>query len=297
MLQLHQETIREYYTRQSAITDPGQYAYLFDDLPADLPNLVKIVQGLLIFPFARHHGLPVLDERRSELHLRTIPKMIEGILALDPTPLTTTRPPEKRLYGLCRDFAVLLAAMLRHQGTPARERVGFAGYFNSDWYWDHRITEYWDAPQQRWLLVDPRIDEVERSALRRKIDPLQITRHSPFLLADEAWQMCRAGQADPDLFVDSPTDRGMPMIRYALLHDFDALNKVELVGMDAWHALIDKPEEEVTEADRTLLDQIAGITLDVDARFAELQTLYAITPYGQAVRKQLDMQPIEGYRT
>jgi hypothetical protein len=285
--------IRDYYTQQSTITDPQDYAYLFDDLPRDLPGLMKIVQGLLVFPFAnwaQHYGFQVSEERCAELNLRTLPKMLKGILALDSAPLSVARPPEKRLYGLCRDFAVLLVAMLRHQGVPARERVGFGGYFNSDWYWDHRITEYWDTSQQRWLLVDPRIDEVQRNVLDRKLDPLHITRQSPFLVAGEVWQLCRAGRADPETFVDSPTDRGMAPIRYALLHDFDALNKVELVGADAWHELITKPEEDISEADRELLDQIAEITIHVDTRFQELQALYAATSYGQAVQKQLAMQ-------
>jgi excinuclease ABC subunit A len=282
--------ILQYYAQHSTITDPRQYADLFDALPRDIPELMKTVQGLLVFPFAnwaKHYGLQVSEERCTELRLRAIPKMVERILALDPAPLSVTRPPEKRLYGLCRDFAVLLVSMLRHQGVPTRERVGFAAYFDSDWYWDHRITEYWDASRQQWLLVDPRIDEVQRHILERKIDPLNITRESPFLTAGEVWQQCRAGQADPDLFVDSPTDRGMPMIRYALLHDFDALNKVELVGMDAWHELIDKPEEAVTEEDKKLLDEIADLTVQVDTRFDDLRALYAAVPYSQTVQKQL----------
>jgi len=251
---------------------------------------MKIVQGLLIFPFgilAKHYDLQISEQRYAELSLRTIPRMLECIMALDSAPLSVARPPEKRLYGLCRDFAVLLVSMLRYQGVPARERVGFAAYFNSDWYWDHRITEYWDVAQQRWVLVDPRIDDVERNVLSKKIDPLHITRQSPFLFAGEVWQICRAGQADPELFVDSPTDRGMPPIRYALLHDFDALNKVELVGTDAWHKLISKPEQDITENDQRLLDQIAEITIHVDSRFQEMRALYATTPYGQMVQKRL----------
>jgi hypothetical protein len=167
---------------------------------------MQVVQGVLIFPFgvwAKHYGIQVSEERSAELNLRAVSRMLEGILALDPSPLSVARPPQKRLYGLCRDFAVLLVAMLRHQGTPARERVGFGGYFNSDWYWDHRVTEYWDAPQQRWVLVDPRLDEVRRKVLQRKVGPFHITRESPFLVAGEVWQRCRAGQADPEMFVGS----------------------------------------------------------------------------------------------
>jgi hypothetical protein len=79
----------------------------------------------------------------------------------------------------------------------------------------------------------------------------------------------------------------MAMIRYALLHDFDALNKHELVGMDAWHELIDKPEEAVSEEERALLDEIAALTIQADARFAELRSLYSTVSYGQAVQARL----------
>jgi hypothetical protein len=52
-------------------------------------------------------------------------------------------------------------------------------------------------------------------------------------LSGEAWQLCRAGRIDPNTFADSLTDMGLPMVRYALLHDLDALNKTELIGFDA----------------------------------------------------------------
>lgn len=288
MTQPQGKLILDYYTRHSAITDPQAYAALFDPLPRNLPDLVQTVQGLIVWPaLAQEHGIPFVAERQAEFRLRTVPKMLECILALDPAPLAVARPPAKRMYGLCRDFAVLLVTMLRQQGVPARERVGFGGYFDSDWYWDHRIAEWWDAEQGAWVLVDPQIDEVRQRRLRPGVDRLHITRQSPFLLAGEAWQLCRNGQADPDQFVDSPTDRGLAMIRYALLHDFDALNKVELVGMDAWHELIDKPEAAITAADRQLLDEIAQMTVNADSHFAELQELYRATPYGQAVQQRL----------
>lgn len=292
MSQRPDELVRAFYTQQSAITAPRVYSSLFDDLPRDLAGLVQVVQGVMVYPFeplTKHYGIHVSETRQAELGLRKVAKMLEGILALDPSPLRVTRPPEKRLYGVCRDFAVLLVAMLRHQGVPARERVGFAAYYNNEWFWDHRITEYWDTCRQRWVLVDARIDDVHRVVFPRRQDPLSITRESPFLFAGEAWQLCRAGQADPDRFVDSPTDRGMPMIRYALLHDFDALNKMELVGTNAWHHLIDKPEHELTDTDAALLDQIAELTTHVDARLDEVHELYEQIPYGRAVREQWKM--------
>jgi hypothetical protein len=127
--------------------------------------------------------------------------------------------------------------------------------------------------QQAWGLV--------------RCDPLHIDEAAPFYQAGTVWQRCRAGEAEPLEYGDSATDRGMPPIRYALLHDLDALNKVELVGFDAWDALISKPDDALTLADLEELDRIAAVTTQPDTRFAELQRLYAELSYGQAVRARL----------
>jgi hypothetical protein len=81
----------------------------------------------------------------------------------------------------------------------------------------------------------------------------------------------------------------MPPIRYALLHDFDYLNKNELVGFDAWHELINKPEDEITDQDKHLLDEIAKVTCHVDSQFKALGNLYQNTSYGQAIQGQLEL--------
>jgi excinuclease ABC subunit A len=241
-------SVYDYYSQHSSITNPRDYANLFDQLPHDIPSLVSIVQNLLIHAaWADSYDLTLSSERRKELFLRTVPEMLEQILAFDPSALAVPRPPEKRLVSICRDFGVLLVSMLRHQGIPARLRVGFAGYFHGSGlsFWDHRITEYWNEELDQWLMVDPQIDDIQRKALGLKADTLNITTHTPFLVAGSVWKQCRSGEVNPNEFGDGPDDIGMPPIRYALLHDFDALNKHELVGFDAWHSLIDKPEDEL----------------------------------------------------
>jgi hypothetical protein len=283
----------EYYKQQSVITDPSKYAYLFDDLPRDISNVVRTVQGLLVsLPWEEAYGLNTPRERHKEVYLRTVSEMLKRILELDPSPLVMKRPPEKRKVSLCRDFAVLLVSILRHRDVPARARVGFAGYYRAETprYWDHRIVEYWNERLNRWVLVDAMTDEVQLKRLKFKIEPLNIDVNSPFLLAGEVWQRCRAGKANAEEFGDSPDDLGMPPVRYALLQDFDYLNKNELVGFDAWHNLINKPENEVTEDERKLLDEIAELTNHVDAHFNTLRNLYCTTPYGQAVQNKLSSQ-------
>jgi len=272
------------------ITDPSTYSHLFDHLPHDLPNLVKIVQGLVIsLPWEEAYGLDTPRGRHAEIYLRTVPEMLKRILELDPSSLTAERPPQKRKVSLCRDFAVLLVSILRHQHVPARVRVGFAGYYRAETpgYWDHRIAEYWNEELSGWVLVDAMTEEPILERLRLKIDPLNVDRNSQFLLAGDVWQKCRAGKAEPQEFGDSPDDLGMAPIRYALLQDFDYLNKNELVGFDAWHELISKPESELTEEDRQLLDKIAEMTYHVDSQFNALKKLYQKTLYGQTIQSRL----------
>jgi excinuclease ABC subunit A len=290
-------TIREYYTQQSAITHPRAYAYLYEGLPSGTGELCSVIQGCMVhLGMLEHFNLQLSEERRQEIFLRSMPQRLARIVTLNASPLTTARPAEKRVAGLCRDYGVMLASILRHQGIAARERVGFAEYFGCwkrhGYRCDHRITEYWNAEQSRWILVDPQIDDLQRERFELEIDALDLNTGTEFYLAGEVWLKCRRGDADPNEYGDSPTDRGMAPIRYALLHDFDALNKVELVGMDAWHELIDKPEEAVTEEEKSILDEIAAITLDVDPRFHDLQKLYMTTSYGQAVRHHLSEQVV-----
>jgi excinuclease ABC subunit A len=282
--------ILDFYVQQSQITDPGKYAYLFEDLPHSIQSLVKIVQGLVVpLPWEEAYGLDTPRERHREIYLRTIPEMLKRILELNPSSLVVKRPPEKRKVSLCRDFAVFLVSMLRHQSVPARVRVGFAGYYRAETlrYWDHRIAEYWNEGLNRWVLVDAMTEEPILERLRFNIDPLNVDGTSQFLLAGDVWKKCRAGKANPQEFGDSPDDLGMAPIRYALLQDFDYLNKKELVGFDAWHELIIKPEKEVTEQDKHLLDEIAEMTFHVDSQFKALRNLYRKTPYGQAIQSRI----------
>ena len=124
-----------------------------------MDELCKIVQGTTIHIFwAKHYGISLSEERKTEVQLRTIERRLARTLELDPHPLTETRPPEKKIVGNCRDFSVLLVSILRHQGIPARARCGFSAYFFPNHFEDHWVAEYWNSEQQRWMLVDAQLD-------------------------------------------------------------------------------------------------------------------------------------------
>ncbi len=277
------------YLSHSPITDPGPYAGLLDSLPADLPGLVSAIQGLLLHKLeVQLYGVQLSPMQRDEMHLRSLRQMLGRIQEIDPAPLSAARQPQHRLIGNCRDFAVMLVTCLRQQGIPARMRVGFAAYLDptGQFRYDHWIGEYWDAARGRWTLVDAQIDDVQRASYRISADTLDLRYDEDFYLAGSAWQLARSGQVKSTLFRYSGHWKGFPCIRGNLLHDFQALNKLELTPMDFWDPLILKPEHELTVEDKALLDQVAELTLD-DGAGEERQALFEQMPRTQLIYDRL----------
>lgn len=260
-----------YFTKQGFITDPGEYAYLYDGLPSSLPELVRVVQGSTIHIFwAERYGLKLSPEREAEVQLRTMPRRLARMLEIDPRPLSQPRPLEKKLVGNCRDFTLLLVSLLRHQGVPARGRCGFGAYFLPKHYEDHWVAEVWDATEQRWRLVDAQLDAFQGEVLQVPFDPEDVPREQ-FIVGGKAWQMCRTGQADPESFGIFDM-HGLGFVRSDFVRDVAALNKVELLPWDCW-GIIEKPTLD-DPADLAFLDELAELTAGDVAEFARVQTLY-----------------------
>jgi transglutaminase-like putative cysteine protease len=100
-----------------------------------------VVQGLVIhYREGERFGYAIPEERLPEVDTRYAQRMLARILAMDNSPLTEQRPPERRLVGCCRDFTVLFLALARHVGVPARARVGFASYFDPSFNYDHEVA-------------------------------------------------------------------------------------------------------------------------------------------------------------
>ncbi len=261
-----------YYARPGRVTDPGEHAPLFAGLPREIPALCKVVQGLLVHVFwAQRYGLELSQGRQQEVQIRPVDAKLARILALDSSPLTVARPLERRLVGNCRDFSVLLCAMLRLQGVPARARCGFATYFTPGHYEDHWVVEYWHAGEGRWVTVDPQLDALQRKALRIEFDPCDLP-PGRFLTGGQAWQLCRTGKADADQFGIFDM-HGLWFVRGDLVRDFLALNKVEILPWDPW-GLMAGPEETAAAQDLAALDRIAVLTLGGNDVFLEVRSLY-----------------------
>ena len=257
------------YTTFTPTNDPYDFKPLFVDLPTSIPELVKVVQGLTLHVmWAKRYGLELPKPREAELYLRTVHARTKATLDLDPSPLTTPRPLEKRLVGNCRDFSQLLAVMLRLKGIPARARCGFGTYFSPGHFEDHWMTEYWDTPSARWIQVDAQLDDFQQKTLKIDFDPLDMP-FGKFVLAGDAWLMCREFKANAGDFGIFEL-HGMNFIAGNVWRDLLSLKLVELIDWDDWD-ILHQPFRKWPKVKIGMVDDAARLTLSPDISPAKVE--------------------------
>ena len=266
------EGLLQYYATPGIMTDPGEHSALFNGLPADIPALCGIVQGLILHVhWAERYGVSLTEERRQEPNLRKVSRQLERIRELDGSPLTVARPLEKRVVGTCRDYSTFLSAILKYQGVPARARCGFGGYFAPGKYEDHWVCQYWQADEERWVMVDAQLDQYQHDALKITFNSLDMP-EGQFLPAGKAWQLCRCGDADPESFGIFDM-HGMWFIRGNLVRDLLSLNRIELLPWDGWGFMAEHQGQDTPPEDTELLDRIASVTLAGNEAFPEVRSI------------------------
>jgi Transglutaminase-like superfamily len=268
--------LRDFYTKPGVMTSAGRYAPLLEALPGDVTALTRIVQGLGVYDAVAtdFYGFAIPEEREAEIHIRPVEGMLERLLQLDDRPLSAPRPVARRLVCRCRNFTLLLLAMLRAKGIPARARCGFGTYFNPPSFEDHWVCEYWRAAESRWALADPQFDEVWRARLNISHDILDVPRDR-FLVAGDAWAKCRAGQADPSRFgIQFAGLRGLWFVAGSIVRDLAALNGAEMLPWDVWGCQ-PRPDELLNGEQLAFFDRLAQLSRDPDGSFDELRRFYS----------------------
>jgi hypothetical protein len=244
----------DYYRRHSEMTDPGGKRHLLAGLPVDVAAMTRIIGGVLVHRDQTwRFGFALPEQRRDEANTRNTEAILNHLGTLE------ARRPEDRFAGTCRDFTVLLCAMLRGAGVPARARVGFAGYFTSGFFDDHWVVEVFDE-DRGWHLVDAQVASApEGTYTDADVDPLDVPRDA-FLVGGQAWQECRAGSRDPDRLGTSAAGlTGMWEIQGNVVRDLASLNRVETRPWDNW-GLIPIHYDHLESADVELLDQVAAVS-------------------------------------
>jgi hypothetical protein len=283
---MSRDELLAYYAQHGPMTDPGSYAGLFDALPADPAALCDVVQGIMAVDMWTTLGvLQVSDERRAEANVRGVREKLRRIMALDDHPLAVERPMERRLLGNCRNLSLMLCAMLRHHGIPARIRVGFDA-MDPQHHRDHWVCQYWWAAEERWVMADMWMygfyrdmhllpPPAQEALAAIEMDPLDL-RSDQFITGGQAWQRCRAGEDATHYGIEGDL-WGLWFVRDNMQRDMVALNKVEVLPWDNWGCVSGSQDNPVGE-ELERLDRMAALTVDADAAFGDMRALYEATP-------------------
>jgi hypothetical protein len=264
--------ILDFYQVPGAMADAGRHAALFDAIPDDVASIARAVSGLLLHQHvAPAYGETLSPERIAEAQIRSAEKILECVVAHDGGALVETRPPARRAIGVCRHFTLLFVAMVRRKGYAARSRCGFGTYFEKDRYVDHWVGEYWNESEKRWVMVDAQLDEVQRKLFHIDFDPLDVPRDR-FLVAGDAWALCRDEVDNPDAFGIMDM-KGWWFIAGNVVRDIAALNRVEMLPWDVWG---DMPPvgSDLSEAQFERFDVLAAMAREPDAHFDALVSAY-----------------------
>jgi hypothetical protein len=259
-------SIPDLYANQDFFTDPGAFTHLYCNLSKSPVKMRDTVSCLIIHvAWAAQYGVAAdVPMSRETLPASERLKVIGS--------LTGDRR-ERRSFGTCRDYAIMLASMLRHQSIPARIRCGFATYFTTGPFEDHWICEYRSPTDDRWVRTDAQLDQLHRKQLGIRFDAADLP-PGAFLSAGQAWQNARSGRVDAAAFGQG-TVRGPWFLRVNVYRDLLALTNQYTSAWDTWRSVTDD-RKVLAPAALAAADAVATMIGDFEAGTAPLATLTEI---------------------
>ncbi len=265
------DVILDNYSKQTSFTDPGEFAYLYNDLPASTQEICDLIKKQLIHPMEASKVKDKLPEGRApeDGDFPTVSDMLRGLAERDSSGLTMQRKLEDRLVVACYHHALLLASILRHNNIPVRLRGGFARYYEEEAKvrFGHVICEVWDKENQQWILVDPDRNYIDVS-------------EKQFEFPSEAWNNFYRTKFRNTRYISS-VGEGFQALIHALLLDNDFVLYNE---RNYWHTPaflftknfnLDNLEKEQIQ----LIDQIATLMINPDINIKKLQRLHDENPF------------------
>ncbi len=243
------------------------------DIPKDVATIVIYVQNIFIHQhWSKAYGLELSEERKREPFIRSFGEKLQFLQSVGqgtcPLVPLGPRPNEQKMISICRDFSVAAVALCREAGIPARARCGFANYFEKGKYIDHWVLEYWNEERKKWVMVDAQLDNLQQEHLKIPFDPMNVGEDF-FFTGPRAWQMCREGKENPELFGIFDW-WGYIYLNCNLILDANSLLKMPMQPWDMWDGYKSLPMEKWHEKDYKLMDELASLALHVDDSLEDL---------------------------
>ncbi len=211
------QKVLDFYTEQSEFSSPGQFEYLYNDLPESYQNLCSLVKKQLIHPVEIGDLKDQLPEERyyEDPKYPTVEQILKGLLEYDSRGLVMDRKRENRLIIACYHHCLLFASILRVREIPVRIRVGFARYYEKEYKirFGHAICEVWDFEKQQWIWIDPD---------RQYID----FEHEKFELPHRSWKKLRRNKLQTKMYQGGFSE-GEYSVVHMLVQDIVTVVKTE----------------------------------------------------------------------
>ena len=270
-------SVLDFYRQYSSFTDPGEYEYLYENLPDSLPELCRLIKSQTIHPFAElpRYRDQIPEERTNEdQKYPTVKSILEGLLSYDSSGLIKNRKPADRLLLGCRHNSILLVSILKYRGIPARVRCGHVTYLIPDFHTSHTICEVWNEDENRWMLVDPSTDKIDFS-------------HEKFDFSYDAWLQMQNGEIDPNQYGIPRRYSGFVSIVGKVNTDLASVLGTEY-PINQYAPMLEyafENDDQLTAEHIETLNRISELMKSLDAEnISILQEIYSSTPEIQIIK-------------
>jgi len=263
-------SLLDFYRQYSAFTDPGEYAYLFANLPDSLPELCSLIKSQIIHPYddlPKYRELIPQERWNEAFSYPGVKSILEGLVSYDSSGFINDRKPEDRLVLGCNQNAILLASILKFRGIPARVRTGHATYIMPGFHISHTVCEVWNENEMRWMLVDPSMDMVDFS--REKFD-----------FSNELWLKLQNKDIDPNLYGIPRRYTGLVSIVGKVCTDLASILGTEY-PIDQYAPILDDifQNNQLSSKQIETLNKISELMKLIDAEsLSELKVIYNNNP-------------------
>jgi hypothetical protein len=244
------------YLLQTDRTDPGEYAFLYENLPRSFDSLNRLIKRQLVHPLeAAERGADPL-ELSQDGNTTDVESILMKLYERDSTGLYFDREYNDRLVVACYHHAILLASMLRYQGIPTRIRAGYSRFFEDKFgvRFSHVVCEAWLEKEQRWIMLDPDRELVDMD-------------EKDWDLAGKAWFNLKEGKYDPEKYTAS-ISLGLKGTIYLMALDAEFVSGNEKIYWNLPEIVLSdiKDFDDLNSSESEHLEVLATYLLDPDRK-------------------------------